>query len=78
MSKKREPVPGNYYVNLTGQLIKVRYLLYSYGEMTMVMLEYQDGHQLKVQLDEWEWLDLRDYSDWFMGESSKQGTEREV
>jgi len=78
MSNKREPVPGNYYVNLTGQLIKVRYLLYSGCEITMVMLEYQDGHQLKVQLDEWLWLDLRDYSDWFMGESSKRESEREI
>jgi len=78
MSNKQEPVPGNYYVNLTGQLIKVRYLLYSGGEISMVMLEYQDGHQLKVQLDEWLWLDLRDYSDWFMGESRKRESEQEI
>ena len=78
MSNNKAPVPGNYYVNLTGQLIKIRYLLYSGGELAMIMLEYQDGHQLKIGQEEWNWLDLRDYSDWFMGSANEQETEQEI
>ena len=70
MIKQQQPVPGNYYVNLTGQLIKVRYLLYSNAELSTIVLEYQDGCRLFVSLDEWDWLDLRPYSDWFFGDKS--------
>ncbi|NOY66493.1 MAG: hypothetical protein GXP13_03675 [Gammaproteobacteria bacterium] len=68
MSKKQLPVPGKYYINLTGQLIKVRCVLYSDSELAVVRLEYQDGHQLTVMIDEWNWLDLRPYADWFLGD----------
>ncbi len=72
MSKQKKPVPGEYYINLTGQLIKVRYLLYNQAEISLVMLEYQDGHRLSVQLDEWHWLDLKPYSDWFFGDTNAE------
>ena len=73
MSKKQLPVPGNYYVNLTGQLIKVLCVLYSDGELAIVRLEYQDGHQMTVKFEEWNWLDLRPYADWFLGEAELEG-----
>ena len=77
MPKKQLPVPGNYYVNLTGQLIKVCCVLYSEGELSVIRLEYQDGHQLTVQLEEWNWLDLRPYADWFLGDSEIKDDELE-
>lgn len=72
MSKQQQPVPGEYYINLTGQLIKVRYLLYTQAEISRIMLEYQDGHRLSVKLDEWLWLDLKPYSEWFFGDSAAE------
>lgn len=77
MSKQQQPVPGEYYINLTGQLIKVRYLLYSQAEISLIMLEYQDGHRLSVKLNEWFWMDLKPYSEWFFGDSDAEaGRER--
>ncbi|HEC28794.1 MAG TPA: hypothetical protein ENI65_04305 [Gammaproteobacteria bacterium] len=66
MENQQKPVPGKYYVNLTGQLIKVRYLIYSHGEISLILLEYQDGHQISVDCQEWNWLDLKHYTDWFL------------
>lgn len=77
MSNKLIPVPGNYYVNLTGQLIKVRCVLYSDGVLTVIRLEYQDNHQLAVRLDEWNWLDLRPYADWFLDDANEKDSELE-
>lgn len=69
MSAKK-PVPGDYYINETGQLIKVRYVLYKHSAMSMVMLQYQDGYHLSISPDEWRWLDLKPYSEWFFGAAS--------
>ena len=77
MPINQSPVPGHYYVNLTGQLIKVRCMLYNQSELTFVRLEYQDGHQLTVGIDEWNWLDLRPYADWFLGGAKAKDTEQE-
>jgi len=70
MPKQQQPVPGEYYINLTGQLIKVRYLLYKQDVISLILLEYQDGHRMSVKLDEWNWLDLKPYSDWFFGDNA--------
>ncbi len=70
MQQQKKPIAGDYYVNLTGQLIKVRYLLYSNAQLSTIVLEYQDGCRLFVSLDEWYWLDLRPYSEWFFGDRS--------
>lgn len=67
MTTLLKPVPGDYYINLSGQLIKVKYVLYSQSAITMIMLEYQDNHCFTVRFDEWQWLDLKPYSDWFFG-----------
>ena len=66
------PVPGDYYINLSGQLIKVKYVLYSGSVISMVMLEYHDSHQFNVRMDEWIWLDLKPYSEWFFGDNSSE------
>lgn len=71
MQKPQQPVPGNYYVNLTDHLIRVVCTLYSDGELVAVRLEYQDSNQLTVNLDEWDFLDLKPYIDWCVGDSGK-------
>jgi hypothetical protein len=66
----QQPVAGEYYINETGQLIKVRCVLYSDAEISMIMLQYQDGYYLTIRMDEWNWLALKPYSDWFFGGQS--------
>ena len=63
MAVRQRPVPGLYYINLTGQLIKVRALVYSAGVLTRVVVEYLDGRRARLPLDEWNWLELDRYSD---------------
>ena len=76
MAVQQTPIPGNYYVNKTGQLIKVRYLLYSEGDISRIILEYLDGRRMFVELEEWSWLDLVRYSDWYLEKESE--TEQEI
>lgn len=64
MSIQQEPIPGRYYINLTGQMIKVRALLYLNGLLTRVIIEYLDGNIIYVAADEWCWLDLSIYNEW--------------
>ncbi len=65
-----QPVPGKFYINHTGQLIKVSYLLYAHARLSTIVLEYQDGGRLYVSNDEWEFLELKPYSDWFLGKKT--------
>ncbi len=64
MLSRRRPIPGSYYVNLTGQLVKVRVVLYVGGAPRRVAFEYLDGSRVNVSLDEWDWLDLSCYRKW--------------
>ncbi len=78
MAVKQEPVPGYYYINLTGQLIKVKALLYVTGRLARVVVEYLDGKMLNIRLDEWNWLDLSVYSAWLETRSTQVELEYEV
>jgi hypothetical protein len=48
-----EPVPGLYYVNATGQLMSVRALVFTRGELTHVLVEYLDGRMARLATEEW-------------------------
>lgn len=76
MAVKQQPVPGFYYINLTGQLIKVRALVYNDGSLARVVVEYLDGRRVHLPLDEWNWLELDRYSDLISPAGSSAG-ERE-
>lgn len=78
MAVKQEPVPGYYYINLTGQLIKVKALLYIEGGLARVVVEYLDGKILNIRLDEWNWLDLSVYSEWLETRNVQKDLEYEV
>ncbi|VAW76463.1 hypothetical protein MNBD_GAMMA12-3667 [hydrothermal vent metagenome] len=78
MAVKQEPVPGYYYINLTGQLIKVKALLYVEAHLARVVVEYLDGKILNIRLDEWNWLDLSVYSEWLETRNLESELEYEV
>lgn len=73
MAMSRKPVPGCYYINLTGQLIKVRALLYVQGTASRVLFEYLDGNRANVSLEEWDWLDLSCYRERFGTQTREPG-----
>lgn len=77
MTVRQKPVPGFYYINVTGQLIKVRALLYVQGIVRRVVLEYLDGSVIKLALQEWDWLDLARYTDWLERNRPLMDRERE-
>ncbi len=77
MTVRQKPVPGFYYINVTGQLIKVRALLYVQGMVRRVVIEYLDGSVIKLALDEWDWMDLARYTDWLERNRPAVSCERE-
>lgn len=52
---------GNWYVNLTGQLLKVSAVGYDMGKLTKVVVEFLSGKRLILDLDKWYLLDLETY-----------------
>ncbi len=78
MSIQQKPIPGRYYINLTGQMIKVRALLYLGGSLSKVIIEYLDGSVLKIAVDEWAWLDLSMYNEWSGTRRAKREVEKEI
>jgi hypothetical protein len=78
MSGPYKPVPGFYYVNVTGQLIKVKALLYVDGRLSRVIAEYLDGRVEYVAPADWDWLDLSCYNDWLDEHVTRPELEREI
>lgn len=64
MIARELPQAGCYYINLTGQLIKVKALLYTGEHLTRLALEYLDGKTVFISIQEWDWLDFVSYSEW--------------
>ena len=77
MAIQQEPVPGNYYINLTGQLIRVMMIVYSEGNPTRVMIEYLDGRRMGIDISEWCWLDLSVYPDWLNRHNERDSSDLE-
>ena len=76
MSIQQKPIPGRYYINLTGQMIKVRAILYFEGSLNKVVMEYLDGGVIHIDADEWDWLDLSMYNEWNDSRLEKQEIEK--
>lgn len=64
MSDRHQPLPGCYYISRSGQLIKVRAIMYADGHPSRVILEYLDGTLSDLGIDQWDWLDLARYTEW--------------
>ena len=58
MSIQQRPLVGNWYVNLTGQLIKVIAVGFADGRISKVVIEYINGKRQIVAIDTWNLLDL--------------------
>lgn len=58
MAIKTKAIINNWYVNLTGQLIKVVALGYSEGQLSKVVIEYINGKRQIIGIDTWNLLDL--------------------
>lgn len=58
MTTQHEPVIGNWYVNRTGQLIKVRLLAYQSAKPVSAMIEYLDGTTKVIDMEAWSCLEL--------------------
>ena len=58
MPVKQKPVVGNWYMNLSGQLIKVWGLGYATGRLNNVVIELLNGKRKIICIDEWWSMDL--------------------
>jgi len=58
MLTKNIPVVGNWYVNRTGQLIKVKLLEMLQGVPVKAMIEYLDGTIKIIDMNAWSCLEL--------------------
>lgn len=58
MSVKQKAVVGNWYMNMTGQLIKVWAVGYSSGRPARVVIEYLNGKRKIIGFSDWCSLDL--------------------
>ncbi|MBI3563350.1 MAG: hypothetical protein HY080_16725 [Gammaproteobacteria bacterium] len=58
MSKQHTPVVGNWYVNRTGQLVKVKMMELVSGSPSKAMIEYLDGTTKIIDMQAWSCLEL--------------------
>ena len=58
MNKQYTPVVGNWYVNRTGQLIKVKMMELVDGSPVKAMIEYLDGTTKVINMEAWSCLEL--------------------
>ena len=58
MLSSKSPVVGNWYVNRTGQLIKVKLLEMIQGVPVKAMIEYLDGTVKVIDMQAWSCLEL--------------------
>ncbi len=58
MALNIKPEVGNWYMNMTGQLIKVWALAYSKEQLAKVVIEYLNGEKRIISIGDWNHLDL--------------------
>ncbi|HED38912.1 MAG TPA: hypothetical protein ENJ13_00610 [Chromatiales bacterium] len=58
MSIQQKPIVGSWYVNLTGQLLKVRAVSYRDSSLSKVVVEYLNGSRVIIDIEQWKLLDL--------------------
>ena len=61
MAIQQTPVVGNWYVNLTGQLLKVGAVSYEQGSISKVVIEHLSGSRTVIDVATWRLLDLEVY-----------------
>lgn len=64
MEFSQRPISGYFYTDSSGQLVRVRLLLYVGSRVSRVVIEYLDNQILYVSMEEWEDLELEVYTEW--------------
>lgn len=54
----QEPIVGSWFVNLTGQLIKVKLVMFNAETLQHVLIQYLDGKTKLINKDDWFCLKL--------------------
>lgn len=57
MFRIQDPTVGAWFVNLTGQLIKVKLVMFAEDELHRVLIQYLDGTTKLIKKD--DWFDLK-------------------
>jgi hypothetical protein len=65
------PTPGNWYVDKTGTLFKVRVLTYASGVLRYAVIDYPQGPRRKVAIEDWNSLIFR------LNDKKRGGSSRE-
>jgi hypothetical protein len=58
LSQLNQPIPGYWYINRTGKLMKVRMVGYAGENMYSVLIEYPEGTRRSISIRDWQCLDL--------------------
>jgi len=58
MFRIQDPTVGAWFVNLTGQLIKVKLLMFNEDKLHRVLIQYLDGNTKLIDKDDWFCLKL--------------------
>ena len=58
MFLNHQPVVGNWYMNKTGKLLKVKMLMYADTQPSSIVIEYLDGSRQIVDMASWSCLEL--------------------
>ena len=58
MFSTQEPIVGTWFVNMTGQLIRVKLLMFSNNTLHRVLVQYLDGSTKSINHDDWRSLKL--------------------
>lgn len=54
----QDPTVGSWFVNLTGQLIKVKLVIFNKDKLQRVLIQYLDGNTKLINHDDWSYLKL--------------------
>ena len=54
----QDPVVGSWFVNLTGQLIKVKLVMFNKYKLQRVLIQYLDGNTKLINHEDWFYLKL--------------------
>ena len=63
MFRIQDPTVGAWFVNLTGQLIKVKLIMFDNDELTRILIQYLDGSTKLINKDDWFCLKLNKHID---------------
>lgn len=58
MFRVQDPTVGAWFVNMTGQLIKVKLLIFNKNKLQRVLIQYLDGSTKLIKEEDWYCLKL--------------------